>query len=407
MIAPTARLSQVEFIALIAMLFATIAFSIDAMLPALPEIGAALSPDAPNRAQLVVGLFFLGMGLGTLFSGPLSDRFGRKAVILASGAVYCSASLVCWLAQSLEVLLIARLVQGVGAAGPRTVSMAIVRDLFKGREMARIMSFAMMVFMLAPAVAPLVGQGIIHLAGWHAIFLAFILFSGISMIWLGLRLPETLPRESRTPLAVKSLMAAGREMFSYRVVNISILIQALTTGVLLATISSIQGVYEQRFDMAASFPLWFAAGALIAAGGSFLNSRIVMVMGMRKVAAFAYLGALMVTGLHLLLILASPASDALNFAAFFVWTVAMFGMMSLTMGNLNALAMEPVGHIAGFAASLMAAISTVLGVAIAVPIGLAFDGTPLPLVLGSAVLLALALTAMQAIRRQDGPAPST
>ncbi|MBL4917233.1 multidrug effflux MFS transporter [Szabonella alba] len=398
--APTQRLSQVEFIALIAMLFATIAFSIDAMLPAMPEIGATLSPENPNRAQLVVGLFFLGMGIGTLFAGPLSDRFGRKRVILASGAIYCIAALVCWLAQSLEVLLAARLVQGLGAAGPRTVSLAIVRDLFKGRDMARIMSFAMMVFMIVPALAPLAGQGIIRLAGWHAIFLAFILFSGLSMLWLALRQPETLPPEARKPIDLGSLATAARELFSYRVVNVSILIQALTTGVLMATISSIQGIYEQRFGMGESFPLWFALGALIAAGASFLNSRIVMVLGMRKVAANAYAGALAATLIYLLVILAGPQNNSVQFAGFFLWTVLMFGMMGLTMGNLNALAMEPVGHIAGLAASLIASVSTVLGVMLAVPIGLAFDGTSLPLVLGAAVLLSLALGAMQLIRRQ-------
>jgi DHA1 family bicyclomycin/chloramphenicol resistance-like MFS transporter len=155
-------LGQLEFIALIAMLFATIALSIDAMLPAITEIGQLLSPEAPNRAMLIIGAFFLGMGLGTFVSGPLSDAWGRKTVMMIGGLVYSLASLVCYFAGSLEVLIAARIVQGIGAAGPRTVSLAMVRDMYRGREMARIMSFAMMIFMVAPAIAPLMGQAIIH-----------------------------------------------------------------------------------------------------------------------------------------------------------------------------------------------------------------------------------------------------
>jgi len=171
------RLSQGEFIALIAMLFATIAFSIDAMLPALPQIAAELSPDAPNTAQLVVTSFVLGMGVGTLFAGPLSDTFGRKTVIIAGALLYCAAAFVASLAPSLEGLLMARVLQGLGAAGPRVVSLALVRDLYKGREMARVMSFAMMIFTLVPAIAPFIGQGIIWVAGWRGIFLSFVVFS--------------------------------------------------------------------------------------------------------------------------------------------------------------------------------------------------------------------------------------
>ena len=138
--ATTKPLSQGEFVALIAALFATIALSIDAMLPALPEIAASLSPDAPNRAQLVITSFVFGMGLGTLFAGPLADAFGRKPVIMAGSLLFVCAAVACYFAETLEVLLIARVVQGFGAAAPRTVSMALMRDLYKGREMAKIMS---------------------------------------------------------------------------------------------------------------------------------------------------------------------------------------------------------------------------------------------------------------------------
>ena len=193
------RLSMPEFIALIAMLFATIAFSIDAMLPALPEIAATLTPLDPNKAQLIVTSFVLGMGIGTLFAGPLSDSFGRRNVIVGGAVLYCAAAAIAMVAPSLETVLAARVLQGLGAAGPRVVSLALVRDLYKGREMARVVSFAMMIFTLVPAVAPLAASGIIAAWGWRAIFAAFILFAILAVVWMMLRQPETLPRAARRP----------------------------------------------------------------------------------------------------------------------------------------------------------------------------------------------------------------
>ncbi|MDQ2065428.1 multidrug effflux MFS transporter [Xinfangfangia sp. CPCC 101601] len=381
------RLSQGEFIALIAMLFATIAFSIDAMLPAEPAIAAALSPEDPNRAKLVVGAFFLGMGIGTFVSGPLSDAFGRKPVMIWGGVLYCIASLACIYAQSLDMLLLARVVQGIGGSAPRVVSLALVRDLYKGREMARIMSFAMMIFMLAPAVAPLLGQQIIFLAGWKAIFVAFILFSVVSLLWLGLRQGETLPPAARTKLTVAGQIASLKELFSHRVVVVSVMIQALTTAVLVAMISSVQGIYAQEFGREAEFPMWFALAAVLSAVASFLNAKLVMRMGMRSVARWAYIGGVALTLLHFGLYELEMLTGTAAFISFFLWQVTLFVMMGLTMGNLNALAMEPVGHIAGFAASLMAAVSTVLAVVISTPIAQAFDGTHQPLVVGALVCL--------------------
>ena len=200
---PPRKLGQTEFLALMAMLFATIAFSTDAMLPALPTIENELTPDAPNRAQLIVTSFLLGMGVGTLITGPLSDSFGRKPTVLAFAALYIGGAFLAWVAPSLELLLAARVIQGLGAAGPRVVGLAIVRDLYSGREMARLVSFIFLVFSLFPAFAPLIGEGVIALAGWRAIFIAFMAFSLISVIWMALRLPETLAPEDRRPLRAR------------------------------------------------------------------------------------------------------------------------------------------------------------------------------------------------------------
>lgn len=393
------RLSQGEFVALIAMLFATIAFSIDAILPAEPAIAAALSPEDPNRAKLVVGAFFFGMGIGTFVSGPLSDAFGRKPVMIWGGVVYCLASLACIYSNSLDMLLIARVVQGIGGAAPRVVSLALVRDLYKGRDMARIMSFAMMVFMLAPALAPLMGQQILNFASWHAIFVAFILFSLISLVWLGLRQGETLPKEARIKMTFRGQIASAKELFSHRVVNVSVLIQGLTTAVLIALISSVQGIYAEEFGRGEEFPQWFALAAVISAAASLLNAKLVMRLGMRNVARLAYFAIVGLTLLHFGLYQADVLGETLSFTSFFLWQVSLFAMMALTMGNLNALAMEPVGRIAGFAASLMAAVSTVFAVLISTPIAQAFDGTHQPLVIGALACLIPAMVLMRFLGR--------
>lgn len=385
------RPSQTEFVALVAMLFATIAISIDAMLPALPEIAATLSPSAPNAAQLVVTSFVLGMGIGTLFTGPLSDSFGRKRVILLGSGLYALAALACYFAPTLEILLAARLLQGLAAAAPRTVAIAMVRDLFAGREMAKIMSFVMMIFTIVPALAPLMGQGIIALGGWHAIFLAYILFSGLCMLWLGLRQPETLPQDKRRPLHLGDLWSGTGELFTHRIILTSTLLQTLTLACLFATLSSLQGIFEQQFDRAETFPLWFGAIAIVSMGGSLLNSRIVMSLGMRRVVQRTYAGVLVLSLVALVTLGTGILPGDLSFAMQMLWCIGLFSMMGLTMGNLNALAMEPVGHIAGLAASVISSLATIGSVILAIPIGLAFNGTSTPLVAGVTVLTGLNL----------------
>ncbi len=376
------RLGQVEFVALVAMLFATIAFSIDAMLPAFPEIAAELTPADPNRAQLILTSFVLGMGLGTALAGPISDAFGRKPVILFGALLYILGSALAAGAQSLELVLAARVVQGLGAAGPRVVSLAMVRDLYSGREMARIMSFAMMVFTLVPAVAPMLGAGIIALVGWRGIFGAFVLFAIVSGLWLALRQPETLPPAARRPLSAGPLAAAARDVLGRRSILTAIAVQTLGFGALFATLSSTQPVFDTTFGRADGFPFWFAGIALVSALGSLLNARIVMRLGMRRVVTGTLAVQVAVSGAMAVATWAAAWPEALAFPAYLLWTTGVFFMAGLTFGNLNALAMEPVGHVAGMAASLIGSVATVASVFIAAPIGLMFDGTPLPLVLG-------------------------
>jgi MFS transporter, DHA1 family, multidrug resistance protein len=326
-----------------------------------------------------------------LVMGPLSDAYGRKSVLLGGALFYAVAALTCVIAPSLETLLIARVLQGVGASAARVVAVAMVRDQFEGRAMARVMSFVMMVFTLVPAIAPLMGSAVIALAGWREIFLVYVIFAAFTSFWLWSRQPETLPLAARRPLSWSALWRSLGDVFSHRIVVISILAQSLTLGMLFASLSSMQGIFEQRFDRAESFPLWFAFIALASMAGSMLNARIVMKVGMRRVVIATYAGMVVLTLVLVVLNRAGILPEPIVFGAHILWSICLFAMMSLTMGNLNALAMEPLGHVAGLAASVTTSISTVVSVVLAVPIGQMFDGTAIPLMIGAAVYAGLAL----------------
>lgn len=393
------RLPRGEFIALMGTIFATVAFSIDAMLPALPQIEAALTPEAPNLAQLVLTSFILGLGIGTLMTGPLSDSFGRKPVILAGAALYLAGALLAWVAPSLELLLAARLLQGLGAAGPRVVATAIIRDLYAGRQMAQIVSFAMLVFTLFPAVAPMIGAAIIAGFGWRAIFPAFLVFSLLSVGWLMLRQPETLPPAARRPFRLGPLRDAFLETLSLRQMQLSILVQTLVFGALFGTISSIQPIFDATYGRAASFPYWFALMALAAAPAAPINGKLVIGLGMRPLVRRALAASLGLALATAALIGLAPLGAA-EFWVFFGWACGVFALAGFTIGNLNALALEPLGHVSGMAASVMGALATVGGAALGALIGQLFDGTPLPLILATAALSGTGALIMRAMPRE-------
>ncbi|MEJ6401997.1 multidrug effflux MFS transporter [Yoonia sp. 2307UL14-13] len=392
------RLPQTEFIALMAMLAATVAFSIDAMLPALPEIGEDLSPTDLNQAQLIITSFVLGMGIGTLFTGPLSDAFGRKPVMVGGAIVYIAASAAAWAAQSLEVMLAARLVQGLGAAGPRVVAMALVRDLYAGPQMARIISFVMVVFSLVPALAPTMGYYIIGAFGWRGIFATFIMFSVISLLWLLIRQPETLAPANRRPLSISALLSAVAEMFAHPTARLSIFVQTLTFGMLFTILSSTQQVFDVTFGQGDSFHLWFGGIAVVAATSSLINARFVVQLGMRAIIKTMYSVQIGVTTLMIIITL-SGGPYWLAFGMYVFWVATNFFQAGLTIGNLNALAMEEMGHIAGLAASIIAAVATIGAVFIAAPVAILFDGTPLPMAIGVFICAGFALWLTTMIKR--------
>ena len=401
----TNRMSRSEFIALIAMMIATIAFSIDSMLPALPEIGAELSPNDLNKAQLILTSFVLGMGIGIFFTGPISDALGRKPVIYGGTALYIVASVVAWASSSLELVLAARVVQGLGSAGPRIVAIAIIRDLYAGREMARIVSLVMMIFTLVPAIAPLLGAGVIALVGWRGIFVSFILFATVIVIWMSRRLPESLAPENRRPLRLPLMIAAVQEMFTLPTVCLSILVQTLCLGILFTMLTMVQPVFDIVHDRAESFPFWFGIVALFSGSASLLNAALVVRVGMRRMVTWALGAQILITSCIILLNMANLSANA-SFAVFVTWQTSVFFMAGVTLGNLNAIAMEPMGHIAGMAASVIGSISTILAAGIAAPVGLLFDGSVTPLTTGVLAMCVLGFGLMVYMGRIENRMPA-
>lgn len=396
-------MSRGEFIALIAMMFATVAFSIDAMLPALPAIGLELSPTDVNRAQLILTSFVLGLGIGTFFTGPLSDTFGRKAVIFGGCVLYIIAAAIAWYSRSLEWVLMARVVQGIGAAAPRVVGIAVMRDLYSGREMAKMMSIAMMIFTIFPAFAPMIGAAIIAVAGWRGIFLAFILVVIVLVTWMSVRLPESLAPENRRPFRAPALIDAVRQMVSHPIVRLSILVQCVCFGMLFTTLSMVQPIFDVVFDQADSFPFWFGAIALVSGSASILNAAVVVRVGMQRLVTWSLVAQIVISGTVLILSRTALPTNWM-FAVFVFWQTSLFFIAGTTLGNLNAIAMEPMGHIAGMAASVIGSIATVVAVFIAAPIGLLFDGTLLPLAGGvflCAVVGSLLMLQMGRVERRE------
>ncbi|MEX0369101.1 MAG: multidrug effflux MFS transporter [Tateyamaria sp.] len=381
-----------------AMMFATIAFSIDAMMPALPAIAADIAPGGVAQAALVMTFFVIGMGAGTFVTGPLSDAYGRKPVVYIGLAIYALGAILSWIAPTLEMMLAARVLQGIGAAGPRVVSSAIIRDLYSGRTMASILSLTMMVFLLVPAIAPLLGAIITDFAGWRAIFPSFLVFAVVLLIWFGTRISETLPVADRRPLKWPLMKDAVRQMFAHRAVRLSIFVQTLMLMILFSILTMVQPIFEVSFDRAESFPVWFGAVALASGVSSLLNAAIVGRFGMRRLVTWA-LGAQVVVSGVFVLWMAADMPGLFWFYIFWQWGVMFQG--GLTVANLNAIAMEPMGHIAGMATSVIGAVSTVLGAALASPVGWLFDGTPMPLVATVLVACIIASGLMQMMRRAE------
>ena len=395
------RISTAEFVAIMAMLVATVAISIDGMLPALSIIADELTPLRPNNAQMILSFFVAGMAAGTLIVGPLSDSFGRKRIIYYGASLYIFSSAVCVLSPSLEVILISRFLQGVGASAPRVVAQALVRDFYKGREMARISSFIMIIFALVPAIAPLLGSFVMLAFNWRFIFLVFIAFVAVSTMWMAFRIDESVTKEKRIEFNLKQVVLAFKEVLSNQMILTSIITLVFAYGILFIGIFLIQPVFEQVFNRAATFPYWFATIALLAASSSYVNARLVRKLGMRMLTSIAFRAQVCFSALVFLVYWLGYFEGQFGFFCFLFWMFSIFFQAGLTMGNLTALAMEPVGHIAGTAASLVSAIATIGSVLLAAIVGQFFDGTPAAMIAGVALFATLGAISSHRLNRYD------
>lgn len=388
------RLPYWEFIILVSIMFGMIAFGTDTMLPAFPEIAKDLELLNVNKAQLIISSFILGTGVGQLISGPISDTFGRKPIITIGLIIFILACIAAYYAETLEMMLVARFIQGLGISAPRTVTMALIRDLYSGRKMAQVMSLAMAIFVLVPALAPSIGQLLFVNFGWRSIYMAFIAFALIGLLWLNLRQPETLPFEQRKKFSSTEFLRAFKIVITNSAVVKYTVTLALGFGALFGYLNSAQQIFVDTLGAGMKFPMYFAIISILAAPASFLNAALVMKYGMKLLATIGFALQIIFAIITILIINQDFISMEWLLVIFISWSVIAFFLKGLYFGNLNALAMEPMGEIAGMASAIIGASATMLGILIAIPIGLAFNGTATPVLFGYITCSSLALILM-------------
>ncbi|MEO1493748.1 MAG: multidrug effflux MFS transporter [Pseudomonadota bacterium] len=377
--------ASLPFLIFLALMTSVIAMTIDAVLPALDGISDDLGFADPDDRKLIILAVFVGIGLGQPIFGPLSDAIGRRRSALAGWVLYCIGTLVAMFAPGLEAMLAGRLLQGIGAAGPRVVATAIVRDLYAGRPMARIISLIMTVFMLVPMFAPLIGQIIETLAGWRAIFGVYLALALVCATWHLARIPETLAPENTRPLSFWPLLAAFGEVLRNRTAMLYTFASTTIFGAFAAILSSAQQIFEEMLGLGDLFPLAFATLALCFAIAQFTNSRLVMTMGMRRLCRISGV-VVTVTSLIALAIGLSPLGPVPPAWVFMAVMVPVFLGSAVMFANLTALALEPLGHIAGTASAAIMSISMLGAVPLGWLIARELDGTLVPLFFGYAVL---------------------
>lgn len=374
------RKLSVEFIVLVALLNAMVAMSIDTMLPAIGTIAHELGASDPNSRQYIITTFFAGLTLGTLIYGPWSDSLGRKPTIVIGLTFYAIGSLICLFSVNFPMILLGRAIQGFGASAPRIVSIAMVRDGQAGAAMARVMSFVMMVFMLVPMLAPSVGTLVLLFAGWRVIFLGFLAVGVIAGLWLWFRQAETLPRDKRTPLAISSLVAAAWEVLRNPIAMGYTLAAGTIFGAFIVYLGTSQQVFAELYGQGAYFALWFAFFAGGMALAMLVNARLVVRYGMRRLSKWALYSFLVLAFIALAVSLLFQGLPPLWFLAAYLFL--SFFCSGLLFGNFNAIAMEPMGRIAGMAAAIIGSLSSLVAILTGGYIGQLYNGTVIPMVGG-------------------------
>lgn len=386
-----------EFVALMASLMSIVALSIDALLPALPEIGASLGVTSADDNQLLITMIFLGIGFGQLILGPLSDSFGRKPLVYAGFFIFIIASIVCVSTDSFEMMILGRTMQGFGLASARTISISMVRDEFSGDYMAKIISIIVMFFLLVPVIAPTLGQFLMEFFDWTSVFYFNLIFGVLIMFWFWSRQPETLEKEKRIKFSSSLFVNGTKEFFKNTDAIAFTLISGFITGSFMVYLSTSQQIFQEQYNLAEMFPYIFASLAISIGLATFLNSRLVVKFGMMRLAFAACIAYAFISVLYVVLFWSGNNPSIYILLGFFA---LQFFAVGFLFGNLRALAMQPLGHIAGIGAAINGFLSTVLAVPIANYIGGFVHSSVLPLFIGFSVFGILSLLVFLFLKRQ-------
>lgn len=373
------RRSQLEFVGLMAALMSIAALALDALLPALDLIGHDIGTTSLAQNQLLITLFFLGLGVGPLLFGPISDSVGRKPVVYIGFILFIGASLLCVYATGFKTMIAGRILQGIALSAPRTISVAMIRDRYSGDQMARILSFVVVVFILVPIVAPTLGKWVLDAMGWEAIFHFQVIFAILVALWFWRRQPETLVPEKRNSFRLNVFINGYKELLNYKQTMIFTFIWGFITGSFLVYLSTAQQVFEEQYLMKESFPYIFACLAITIGTSTLLNGTLVLRFGMLRLITVALACYILVPLLYVMLFYGTgnpPYWVALGFFGM------QFFAVGFVFGNLRALAMEPVGHIAGIGSAITGCIATLMAVPISAYIGSFVRESIFPIFLG-------------------------
>ncbi len=382
-----------EFVTLIAVMISITALSIDMMLPALPAIGKDLRVGHANDVQLVVSVLLFGMGIGQLIFGPPSDSFGRKPVIITGFLIFIIGCLISIFSNRFEWMVVGRMIQGIGTGGPRTAIIALVRDQYGGRAMARIMSVVMAIFIVVPAIAPALGQAILLTMNWRAIFGVLMIQGIVVLTWFIIRQPETLSQDDRIPFSSRRILDGVLGVCKNRLSMGYTLASGFIAGVLMSYLSSAQQIFQEVYGLGREFPIYMAALALFVGGASFVNSRIVMRFGMRALSHRAIL--LFVVLMTIYLAVTYQMGGRTPLWLMMVFFAPSFFCMGILFGNLSAVAMEPLKHMAGIGAAIIGSFSNFISSSLGAIVGRCYDGSTLPLVTGFVIFGLLTAIAMR------------
>ena len=392
--------SEAEFIIVMASLMSLVALAIDALLPAIVDISKSIHVTDATNNQLFITMIFLGLGFGQLISGPLSDSFGRKPVIYCGFIVFAFASFICVFATSLEMMIVGRLLQGIGLSAPRTISIAMVRDRFRGNYMAKVMSFIVVIFLLVPVIAPAIGKLMLDTYGWRSIFYSQLIFGFFTMLWVWKRQPETLKIENRKKFKFSLFSDGIKEFFKHKDAVVFTFFSGLITGSFIVYLSASQLIFEEQYHLKEEFPYIFAALSISIGLATFLNGKLVVKLGMLKLISIF---TVLFTVIPIIYLLFFFGEQNPNISILLIFFGLQFFSIGFLFGNTRALAMQPIGHIAGVGAAINGFISTIMAVPIATFIGSFINKTALPLFMGFFIcgFISLLLLASLKLRKKN------